>query len=528
MALKFSMILEAVDRATAPAKRIKSALSGLTSGVRRWGQDVRRVSNDITSGSRSLEHYERRARRLRQVALGSFFRAASQQARRFVDSLDRGIKKLDLLGRAGRGAKAGLSWMGGRMLGAAKWAAAGASAVASYSLFDMLKTGGQFEQYQTMLEGTEGSAAGARKAMAWVQKFAKDTPYELDQVMEAFVALKGYGIDPTNGSLMALGDGAAGMNKDIGQAVEALADAVTGEFERLKEFSIRASQAGDKVTFTYQKNGKDIQRTVKKTGSEIEKAITSIFVERFGGGMARLSGTLFGIMNNLKDLWNGFLLMVANAGIFDKVKAGLEQLRASMEAMSDDGRMQQWAQQISDNLSKAWDWGVKFVKETDWQRVAKDLKTIADAAMGVARAIVWITEKLQALARVNVPPEIWLGLKVAGWVGRSGAAQPSNNANGATGAQPRSTSERNRLWQNANPGRSWITRPQGGNAPSWNRLPKGGGKISSAAPAAQVGGALDINVKVQGPAVASVARVTTVNRAVPINAKVGKVMAAPA
>ena len=85
MALKFSMILEAVDRVTAPARKMRSSVSQLTSGIRRWGQDVRRVSQDIESGSRSLEHYERRARRLRQVAIGSIFRAAGLQARRFQD-----------------------------------------------------------------------------------------------------------------------------------------------------------------------------------------------------------------------------------------------------------------------------------------------------------------------------------------------------------------------------------------------------------------------------------------------------------
>jgi hypothetical protein len=37
------------------------------------------------------------------------------------------------------------------------------------------------------------------------------------------------------------------MGKDMMQMIEAVADASTGEFERLKEFGIKASKQGDQV-----------------------------------------------------------------------------------------------------------------------------------------------------------------------------------------------------------------------------------------------------------------------------------------
>src|SRR5690606_41770376 len=53
---------------------------------------------------------------------------------------------------------------------------------------------------------------------------------------------------------------------------EAILDAQTGEFERLKEFGIRAKDAGDSVIFTY----KGVQTQVEKTSGSIREYITSL------------------------------------------------------------------------------------------------------------------------------------------------------------------------------------------------------------------------------------------------------------
>ena len=517
MALKFSMILEAVDRATAPAKKVRSSVGGVIGSFRKWGQETRRISREIDSGARSLDHYQRRARRLRQVALGSFFRASRMQARRFADSLDRGIKNLHLMERAGKGAKSALGWIGGKALGAAKWAAAGASALGGFAIFDLFRTAGKFEQYQIMLEGIEGSTRKARAAMGWVQKFAQTTPYELDQVMEAFVALKAYGIDPTNGSLMSLGDGASGMSKDLMQAVEALADAITGEYERLKEFGIRASKAGDKVTFTYRKNGKDIQRTVKATGSEIESALTGIFSDRFGGGMARQARSLFGIISNIKDLWTKFLTMVADAGIFDRVKTKLDEWRGRLDAMSKDGTFQKWAQKVSEWLEKAFNWAVKFYETTDWKQVGQDIRLVASAAVEVAKAIARMAEAAEKFSYVNPFTGGLVGKLYRNWRDDSedAPAPPSGGARPPK-APPMSKARRDGLWNKAD---------RGSGSPYRRALKVG--PQASAAPA-KVGGKLDISVKVDGPGKARVRRVSSDNPNVPISASVGRAMGAPA
>ena len=115
----------------------------------------------------------------------------------------------------------------------------------------LVDTAAEFEKFKTVLETLEGSSAKAKISMDWVSDFAAKTPFELDQVMDSFVKLKSYGLDPTKGLLESLGDTASAMGKPIIQAVEAIADAITGENERLKEFGITSETRGNQTRYSY-------------------------------------------------------------------------------------------------------------------------------------------------------------------------------------------------------------------------------------------------------------------------------------
>lgn len=124
-----------------------------------------------------------------------------------------------------------------KVLGA--YAAAGGVVAAGAGVFakGVMDTASEFERYETILTTLEGSAEKAKKSMAWISDFAARTPYEMNEVTDSFVKLKAYGLDPLkDGLLNSLGDTAAAMGKPVMQVVEAIADAVTGENERLKEF----------------------------------------------------------------------------------------------------------------------------------------------------------------------------------------------------------------------------------------------------------------------------------------------------
>ncbi len=230
-------------------------------------------------------------------------------------------------------------------------------------------TASEFERYRTILETIEGSSAAAQKSMDWVSGFAAKTPYELGQVTDAFKTLKSYGFDPTNGLLRTLGDASAALGKDVSVGVEAIADAVMGENERLKEaFSIKASVNGDEITYHYIDLKDGLQKTAtaaKDNRLEIERTLTTILNNNYAGGMAKMSSTWAGMISNLSDWWTNFQNMVMESGLFDWMKGKLGGALEKLNELAASGEVKKYAELLSNKLvrgfEKAWRFGGKLV-----------------------------------------------------------------------------------------------------------------------------------------------------------------------
>jgi phage tail tape-measure protein len=110
----------------------------------------------------------------------------------------------------------------------------------------------EFERLQGALETVTGGAEQGQEAFSKLQEFAAKTPFSLQQAVEGFIRLQSLGIEPTNELMTSFGNTSSAMGKSLIQFVEAVADASVGEFERLKEFGIKASSQGDQVALTFQ------------------------------------------------------------------------------------------------------------------------------------------------------------------------------------------------------------------------------------------------------------------------------------
>lgn len=268
---------------------------------------------------------------------------------------------------------------------AAATVAAGAAAALGKSVID---TTAKFESFQATLETVEGSADKARASLDWISEFAKRTPYEVEELTSAFVKLRAYGMDPTNGLMEDLGNASSAMGKSLIDAVEMIADASTGEFERLKEFGIRASQAGNQVTFSWTENGKTLTKTVKKNGEEITKFIQERFGARFNGAMMRQSKTWNGMMSNLSDTWTDFQRKIGEAGFFDAVKGQLGRVLDFLAQLELDGTLDRWAK----SWSSAFIWVTDAIARFGW-RLAAHWGTIAELIeehKGVWEGLKWV------------------------------------------------------------------------------------------------------------------------------------------
>ena len=171
----------------------------------------------------------------------------------------------------------------------------------------------KFESLEASLKTVTGSAEKASAAFGFVQEFASKTPFQLEEVTDAFIKLKALGLKPSKEALTSYGNTATAMGKSLNQMIEAVADATTGEFERLKEFGIKSKSQGDQVTFTFQ----GVSKTVKKNAAEIEKYLQSIGNVQFGGAMKEQAGTLKVALSNMEDAFAKLVKAIGDAGLTD-------------------------------------------------------------------------------------------------------------------------------------------------------------------------------------------------------------------
>lgn len=168
----------------------------------------------------------------------------------------------------------------------------------------------QFQDLQASLRTVTGSAAAGAAAFEQIKAFASTTPFSLQQATEAFIKLKALGLDPSMAALRSYGNTASAMGKDLSQFIEAVADASTGEFERLKEFGITAKQQGDVVRLTFQ----GVTTQIGKNATEIQAYLRAIGEVQFATAMEERMKTLGGAISNMTDALTIFLNQIAEGG----------------------------------------------------------------------------------------------------------------------------------------------------------------------------------------------------------------------
>lgn len=256
--------------------------------------------------------------------LGKESAAASAEANTLIGRLTAVRKALD--GASSRGSVIG-------ELTAIKAAVAslgGAFAAAKIGSF-IYETAKSFESLNAQLLTSEKTQQRAQIAFDRIREFAASTPYELEQVTEAYIKLRNRGLDPSIKALTAYGNIAGGLSKSLDQVIEAVADASAFEFERLRDFGITAKQQGDQVSFTFQ----GVTTTVAKNATEIERYLQQIGEVNFAGGMERQARTLSGVASNLGDAFAQLAMRIdSGTGFTGAIKRGMSALTEWVNQMA--------------------------------------------------------------------------------------------------------------------------------------------------------------------------------------------------
>lgn len=244
----------------------------------------------------------------------------------------------------------------------------------------------EFDSLNASLITATGSARNAAQAFNALQAFAATTPYGLSEVTKAFIQMRNLGLDPSEAALRSYGNTAAAMGKTLEQMVGAVADAATGEFERLKEFGIKSKIQGDQVKFTFQ----GASTLVGNSAREIEGYLKMLGDTKFAGGMELQANTLNGAISNLGDTWDQTFLAIAQSGIGDAMQSGVLGASGALADLT----------AIIDSMSSAIDKNGKKVEEASilHRAITTVFETVAVIGVNVAYVFTQIGKELGGLA----------------------------------------------------------------------------------------------------------------------------------
>lgn len=243
-----------------------------------------------------------------------------------------GLRQIDdgmeAVGESAEDASEGTDAMSSSLGGLAATAAgllAGGSIVDSF-----IETNVEAGRLRASLETVTGSVESASAAWDRLNAFATQTPYSLAQSVDGFVQLKALGLDPSIEALESYGNTAAARGKDLSQFIEAVADASVGEFERLKEFGIKASKQGEDVALAFQ----GVTTTIKNNADDIQKYLIDIGNVQFAGAMEKQAATLGGAFSAVEDSVSSLFLVMGDTGASDALAQSLRFVAENLETLA--------------------------------------------------------------------------------------------------------------------------------------------------------------------------------------------------
>lgn len=204
----------------------------------------------------------------------------------------------------------------------------------------------EMERFRLSLAVLQGSSAAAETSLAWVRDFTARTPFGMAEVTRAFVALRGLGVDPTQGVLAGAGEAAAAMGSSYADAAAAITAAAGGDFAALRRFGIAGSSEGGRVTLRWEQQGEQMQRLADAGDpAAVATAVGDAMRQRFAGATAGLAATWSGMLGQLGGAWSRWTEMVMSSGVMQWLEGRLSSLLTWVAKLEQSGALQAWATQ---------------------------------------------------------------------------------------------------------------------------------------------------------------------------------------
>ena len=177
----------------------------------------------------------------------------------------------------------------GSLVGTYRALAGAAAAIGLGKLVaDVISINTQYEKMHGSLVTVTGSQTAANAQFKILERFTTTTPFQLQEVVSAFIKLKTLGLDPSEAALHSYGNTAVAMGKSLDEVVGAVAGAAQGHFQRLREFGIEASEEGDRVSLTF----RGVTTTVKNSSEAITRYLLDLGNVEYATALSDQAGTL--------------------------------------------------------------------------------------------------------------------------------------------------------------------------------------------------------------------------------------------
>ena len=300
-----------------------------------------------------------------------------------------------------------------------------ATLAAGFTLKTAIEGAGNIEQYRNTLETVLKDSDMARKKLAWASRFANKTPFETEEVVGGMTKLQSYGIEgdrilkTTNRTyLEMIGDMASGMGKSFDQAIEAVADARTGELERLKEFGITKNMIAE--------FGKSKGLEIFNNKGQIQdlelfnKTLFEMMDSRFGGAMEKQAKTFKGGLSTISGAAKSALSTLVGVNEFGDIveNSPFQILRDkviipfanTLIKLQENGTFTRWAENLSNIFGEIINIGGKVIDFiVKWKEVLIPLASAITGIFVINKVIVLIGALKTALSAFSFNP-IMLGI----------------------------------------------------------------------------------------------------------------------
>lgn len=180
----------------------------------------------------------------------------------------------------------------------------------------LLRTIHETERLRAVMEGVMGSAEAAEDSFDFILDFTTATPFQVDQVTEAFIRLNGAGIEPTTELLTEVGDFAATFGANIADMIEGIQNAGRGMpkmLEGIIRADIDAASAPGKLRILF----RGVQYEIDRSTEAVLDFIRMLGRDQFAGQMDRQMRTIVGAWSNFGDMITATHRRIGDVGLTD-------------------------------------------------------------------------------------------------------------------------------------------------------------------------------------------------------------------